>query len=162
MLVKEITSRKINTKFGEKPVYTVVTDHGPFEAGFKKPTFKAGDNVEFTFTEDRYGKKIDDGSVRVIDSAAGAPAPIRETKGDKFTPKSFPIPPLHGDRAVVRQNSLRHASTIYAALISQRAGGVETGLSLKEMAEATVSMARVFEEYSCGDAERRAAEGEAE
>ena len=141
MLVKEITSRKINTKFGEKPVYTVVTDHGPFEAGFKKPTFKAGDNVEFTFTEDRYGKKIDDGSVRVIDSAAGAPAPIRETKGDKFTPKSFPIPPLHGDRAVVRQNSLRHAATIYAALLSRDDSG-KAGLSLIEMAEATVSMAR--------------------
>lgn len=160
MLVKEITSRKINTRFGEKPVYTVVTDHGPFEAGFKKPTFKAGDNVEFTFTEDKYGKKIDDGSVRVIDSAAGAPAPIRETKGDKFTPKTFPIPLLHGDRAVVRQNSLRHAATIYAALLSREA--TVAGLSLAEMAEATVSMARVFEEYSCGDAERRAAEGEAE
>ena len=161
MKVLEITTRSVKTKFGMKPVYAIQTSEGPFELGFQKPTFKEGDDVEFTFSEDKYGKKVDLPSLRVINSCVGPEfkEPKVNTSKNSYQPysKPFPIPPLHGDRAIIRQNSLGHAAKVVI-----EGSFCDEITNAEEAANMVVKLARIFEEYSCGDSERRAAEGEAE
>jgi hypothetical protein len=150
MLVEKVTTREVATKFGDKPVYTLHTDSGQFENGFTKPTCKVGDEVEFTFTESKYGKQIDKGSMRVIRSGGGKEVISKAEKREfvPTAPKAFPIPPLHPDRSVVRQNALRHAAVLIAAKLDPQGP-----LEIEALGGQVIELARMFEAYSCGDIE---------
>jgi len=67
--------------------------------------------------------------------------------------KEFPVPTLHGDRSIIRQNSLAHATRLWVALLP----GLEKPTPRK-LAKNIIETASMFEEYSAGDNERRAAE----
>jgi hypothetical protein len=66
----------------------------------------------------------------------------------------FPIPLLHGDRAIVRQNSVTNATKAVQDF------GVEDpeNLSLEDYAALIIKVARMFEAYSCGDLDAQLAE----
>lgn len=163
-VVENITSKSVNTKFGPKNAYTINANGERFSFGFKKPTFAIGDTIDFQYTENDYGKQIDDKSVRTIakgdGGAAPAPAPAAVSGGSAparsygAPAKVFPIPPLSGERAIVRQNSITNSTKLVTETMAARKGTAD----LEEMAKAIVSIARVFEEYSCGDEEAAAAE----
>ena len=149
--IQNITSKEVNTKIGMKPVYSVQVDGEWYGHGFRKPAFKIGDEVAFTFTDGTYGKKIDEGSVRVIkegDASAAPPASVAPARPFGPPAKPFPIPPLHGDRAIVRQNALTNAREAVAALGKYRD---EDEMRDDEYANRIIAMARMFEAYSCGD-----------
>lgn len=160
--VENITSKEVMTKFGKKPAYSIRANGEWFNYGFKKPPFAIGDEVDFQFTENSYGKNVDLASLRTISKGSGAPAPVSApTSPSKpsYGPvaKVFPIPPLHGDRAIVRQNSITNATKAVVDITAMFADKKNPVL-FDELAETIISMARKFEAYSCGDLDAERAE----
>lgn len=153
-IIENITSKDVNTKFGPKPAFSIMANGERFSYGFKKPTFAIGDEVDFQFTENTYGKNVDLTSVRLIAKGAGAPAPsaspsTASTGGGSRpaygSPKPFPIPALHGDRAIVRQNSITNATKAVCDFYDTNPD------SMDDYATEIIRVARMFEAYSCGD-----------
>ena len=157
-IIENITTKDVNTKFGPKPAYTIIANGERFSYGFKKPTFAVGDTVDFQFTESTYGKQVDATSVRMISKGTGAPATasVSSAPTKTYTPPSkvFPIPPLHGDRAIVRQNSITNATK----LVSDMQAKSKSEIDVMVLANTIVEVAKVFEAYSCGDNDAMAAE----
>lgn len=159
-IIENITQKEVNTKFGPKPAFTVHANGERFSYGFKKPTFKIGDTVDFQYTENTYGKNVDLTSVRLLSKGEGAPAVSGAAVGGSSpAPKAysapakvFPIPPLHGDRAIVRQNSITNAVKAVADIID----GDDMNIDL--YVDTIISVARKFEAYSCGDLDAAQAE----
>lgn len=157
-IIENITTKEVTTKFGPKPAYTITAGGERFSYGFKKPAFAIGDEVDFQYTENTYGKNVDLASVQMLKKGAGAPTPSASTASPGKAPysppsKVFPIPPLHGDRAIVRQNSITNATKAVADFVE---GGVIEDID--SYAEMIIAVARKFEAYSCGDLDAQAAE----
>lgn len=159
-IIENITTKDVNTKFGPKPAYTIIANGEKFSYGFKKPTFAVGDTVDFQFTESTYGKQVDATSVRMISKGDGkamvSAATVSSAPTKTYTPPSkvFPIPPLHGDRAIVRQNSITNATK----LVSDMQAKSKSEIDVMVLANTIVEVAKVFEAYSCGDNDAMAAE----
>ena len=126
-----------------------------FSYGFKKPAFAIGDEVDFQYTENTYGKNVDHASVKLITKGAGAtaaPAAAPRSGGGGFAAKVFPVPALHGDRAIIRQNSVTNATKIVTDF------GLESYADAEQIAVEVIRIARVLESYSCGDIDAEMAE----
>ena len=158
-IIENITTKEVTTKFGPKPAYTIVANGERFSYGFKKPTFAIGDEVDFQYTENTYGKNVDMTSVQMLKKGTGAPTPSTSTAVPPKAPysppsKVFPIPLLHGDRAIVRQNSVTNATKAVADYLDSNED-VDTVLAYADL---IIEIARKFEAYSCGDLDAQAAE----
>jgi hypothetical protein len=149
-IIENITEKEVNTKFGPKKAYSVSANGERYGYGFKKPTFSIGDEVDFQFTENTYGKNVDLASVRLLTKGTSAPPPMTATtappKPSYGAPKVFPIPALHGDRAIVRQNSISNA----VKLITDSVKPTDKS-NWESLANEAINIARMFEAYSCGD-----------
>lgn len=150
--VENITTKDVITKRGPTQVYSIYADGERYNYGFKKPTFKIGDTIDFQFTENTYGKNVDMESVRLLAKGEGAPVPTPSptpSSGGKapYSPptRPFPIPALHGDRAIVRQNSLTNAVNLL------REDKEAVKMVAVDRANLVLDIARMFEAYSCGD-----------
>lgn len=157
-IIENITTKEVTTKFGPKPAYTIVAGGERFSYGFKKPAFAIGDEVDFQYTENTYGKNVDLASVQMIKKGTGAPTPSPSTASPGKAPysppsKVFPIPLLHGDRAIVRQNSITNATKAVCDFIDENPAD-----SIEKYAETIINVARMFEAYSCGDLDTAQAE----
>ena len=158
-IIENITSKEVNTKFGPKPAFSIKTGEGWFSYGFKKPMFAIGDEVDFQYTENTYGKNVDHASVKLITKGGGAvggstsaaPAATPMRSGGGYAAKVFPIPALHGDRAIVRQNSVTNATKIVMDLVAK-------GAEQETVALEVIRVARILESYSCGDIDAEMAE----
>ena len=158
-IIENITTKEVTTKFGPKPAYTITAGGERFSYGFKKPMFAIGDEVDFQYTENTYGKNVDLASVQMLKKGTGAPTPAPSTASPVKAPysppsKVFPIPLLHGDRAIVRQNSVTNATKVVNDFLLK---GEYEG-TLEDYASEILRVARMFEAYSCGDLDAQAAE----
>jgi hypothetical protein len=155
-IVENITEKEVNTKFGPKKAYSINANGERYGYGFKKPTFSIGDEVDFQFTENTYGKNVDLASVRLLTKGTGTPPPSTATtapsKPSYGSPKPFPIPALHGDRAIVRQNSISNATKLVTESVTRT-----DSADWESLAEIIINIARRFEAYSCGDLDMDAA-----
>lgn len=167
-VVESITNKTVNTKFGPKPAYSIKANGVWFSVGWKNPKFNVGDTLDFKFEESQYGKKIDEATVRVLSKGSGAstppvsgttPAEAAPTPSRSFGPpqKVFPVPLMHGDRSIIRQNALTNAREVVIARMPDALRDI-VDPDDEELARRIIAMARMFEEYSAGDIERRAAE----
>lgn len=161
-IIEKITSKEVTTRFGKKPAYSVFASGEWFSYGFKEPMFAIGDEVDFQFTENSYGKNIDLKSLRTIAKGGGAAppvsAPTSPSKPSYGPPaKVFPIPPLHGDRAIVRQNSITNATKAVVDVTNMFADK-KSSVNFDDLADKIINMARKFEAYSCGDLDVERAE----
>jgi hypothetical protein len=158
-IVEAVSTKDVNTKFGNKPTFSLKINGGWVKCGFKNPNASVGDEVEFDGNTGTYG--LETKAVNIIrKGAAVAPAATsNSTPAPKavssYAAKVFPIPPLHGDRAIVRQNALARATDIYIAA----RGGKPFELEGSNL-DFVISLARKFEAYTAGDLDLAEAEAE--
>ena len=163
-IVEAVSTKDVNTKFGLKPTFSMKVNGTWVKCGFKTHGASVGDEVEFDGNTGTYGMETK--AVNVIRRGVGAapsagvtsstaPAPTKSFGGG-FKEKVFPIPALHGDRAIVRQNALARATDIF---IAARGG------KPFELDESTftlvIGFARKFEAYTAGDLDMAEAQAEA-
>ena len=161
--IQAFDSETIN-KPGKRPftVHKVCVDGVWYEAGYSKPAFGIGEVVSFE-AEKKYGKMAVTSPISRGAGGGASPAPALEVPksssgGRNYggVAKEFPVPPLHPDRSIIRQNALAHATKLYCSNV---APGEITNLDVA--AECIVTLAYKFEEYATGQREVRALEGEA-
>lgn len=151
-IIEQVGSKERKTRFGMKPAYSLKIDGQWYNCGFTNPRVTDGTEVSFNYTDGAYGKDIDMASFA---HSAKASVPARPTTtGTAPRPPAagfsgggkgvFPIPPLDGQRAIVRQNSLTNAVN---ALKDNKAFNA----TAPEAADTIIALARKFEAYSCGD-----------
>jgi hypothetical protein len=154
--VEAVGKKEVKTKYGMKPTFSLKMDGEWYQCGFTDPRVSAGDEISFEYTDGTYGKEVAKGSIMRSSSApsttkrteAEAPAPKSGTGGAYSRP--FPIPPLHGDRAIIRQNALAHATKLVtegSLMVSDADGNIDQD----KTTDAIIHIARQFEAYACGD-----------
>jgi hypothetical protein len=163
-IVEAVSTKDVNTKFGSKPTYSMKVNGTWVKCGFKTHGASVGDEVEFDGNTGTYGMETK--AVTVIRRGAGIAAPsagvtsstpvTKSFVGGGFKEKVFPIPALHGDRAIVRQNALARATDIFIAA----RGGKPFELDATTL-NMVIGFARTFEAYTAGDIDMAEAQAEA-
>jgi len=165
-VVEAVSTKDVTTKFGVKPTYSIKINGGWVKCGFKNPNVEVGYTVDFDGVTGTYG--LEAKSINIL-SRTSAPTPAAtstagsamaaptKSYGGGFKDKVFPIPPLHGDRAIVRQNALARATDLYIAA----RGGKPFDLEVSTL-DLVISFARKFEAYTAGDLDLAEAEAENE
>lgn len=153
-IVEGVYKKDVKTKFGNKQTHSFKMDGEFFSCGFTDPRLSVGDEISFEYTEGTYGKEVAKGSIMRGSSGpapavARDPTPTSAPKSAAVGSRPFPIPPLHGDRAIIRQNALAHATRLMVP-------AVEAAVAAKSVdgdgiIEQVIYMARKFEAYACGD-----------
>ena len=151
--VEGVYKKDVKTKFGNKQTHSFKLDGEFYSCGFTDPRLSVGDEISFEYTEGTYGKEVSKGTImRGSSGPTPASAPATPASAPKSTApvgnRPFPIPPLHGDRAIIRQNALAHATR----LVSQHTAPENMDPKLDDqMSERIIHLARKFEAYACGD-----------
>lgn len=159
--VEQVSTKDVNTKFGLKPTYSLKVNGGWVKCGFKNPKANVGDTVQFDGEHGTYGLETKAVTVTSKGSSSGvalggSSTPVVMTGalstgkpfagGSGYKDKVFPIPPLHGDRAIIRQNALARATDLVIAAKGAKPFEVDEA-SLNVI----ISFARKFESYTAGD-----------
>lgn len=123
-----------------------------YKNGFKKPAIEVGDFVTIEYEDGQYGKTIKKLSSGVSAGAIPATVPQATASPQAFKPtgKVFPVPSDHGDRSIIRQNSLTNARELVTAYYKGHA------ISIEDEVDKIIEIAYKFEEYSSGDREVKA------
>jgi hypothetical protein len=134
-----------------------------YSFGFDDPSITKGMEVDFQFENTAYGNKVKKGTLIIVAGGSGAsPAPAAKAFGGGRE-RVFPVPALHGDRSIIRQNALAHAvKTVelgWSSLAADRADSGDVLKTSKSYAEMVIKVARMYESYSAGDYERLVSEG---
>lgn len=155
-VVEAVSTKDVTTKFGVKPTYSMKINGAWVKCGFKNPGVDVGYTVDFDGIAGTYGLEtkavnILSRTAAAVPTAVASPASVSvPTKsyggGGGYKDKVFPIPALHGDRAIVRQNALARASDLYIAA----RGGKPFELEASTL-DLVIAFARKFEAYTAGD-----------
>jgi hypothetical protein len=155
-IVEAVSTKDVTTKFGTKPTYSIKINGGWVKCGFKNHNANVGDEVEFDGNTGTYG--VETKAVTILRRGAGAAVtsstpttaavatPQVKSFSGGYKDKVFPIPALHGDRAIVRQNALARATDLYVAA----RGGKPFELEAENL-DFVIKLARKFEAYTAGD-----------
>ena len=154
-VVEAVSTKDVTTKFGTKPTYSFKVNGGWIKCGFKNPGVDVGYTVDFDGVTGTYG--VETKSVNITARTASAPsathvpaptaAPAAKSYGgSSYKEKVFPIPALHGDRAIVRQNALARATDLYIAARGAKPFELEASTL-----DVIIKFARKFEAYTAGD-----------
>ena len=163
-VVEAVSQKEVTTKFGVKPTYSMQVGGKWIKCGFKNPGVEVGYQVDFDAVTGTYG--VETKSVNILSRGAGSlPTASPKPEGGAiktYAPTSsygggkvFPIPALHGDRAIVRQNALARATDLYIAA----RGGKPFELDESSLTM-VIGFARKFEAYTAGDMDMEEAEAE--
>jgi len=160
-IVEQVSTKDVTTKFGLKPTFSLKVNGNWVKCGFKNPNAGVGDEVEFDGNTGTYG--FETKAVAILRKGSGVPAPTRSDTTTAVPPKAFggykekvfPIPALHGDRAIVRQNALARATDMFIAARGGKPFDIDdTTMGL------VITFARKFEAYTAGDLDMEAAMSE--
>lgn len=169
-VVQEISAKDRNTRFGTKKAYSAKVNGDWYSFAFKKPPFNVGDAVTFEYSTGAYGNDADSSTVEVkrgTPAVAGSPtASVTDTAPRQTSSKGvFPIPPLDGQRAIVRQNALTNARELVSVAVNLNYRDNKMLLDIEHLDAITkcvIRVARQFEAYSCGDLDVEEVEKEVE
>jgi len=164
-VVESITTKDVTTRFGVKPTYSLKVDGNWVKHGFKKPPCNVGDTIAFDGETGTYGVEAKGITVTATGVPGAAPvASVTSIKpassgggGGSYSAKVFPIPALHGDRSIVRQNALARATELYIGARGSKPFDLDDSTSTL-----IIRMARQFEAYTAGDLDLAAAKKESE
>lgn len=156
IVVQQVGSREVKTRFGMKPTYSFKGNDGQwYNTGFKEVA-AVGDNLSFDYMPNTYGNEVNvntivKGAPAVATAAVpGVTAPAKAAPtGNKG---SFPIGPLDGQRSIVRQNALTNARELICVLLNHpdvKAKILDEG----KLVAKVISVAKQFESYTTGDAD---------
>jgi hypothetical protein len=146
--VEQVSSKDVNTKWGLKKTYSVKVNGSWVSCGFKDPKVSNGDVVQCEAESTTYGLQTK--AVSKLADGGGGPATPPAASRQAFVPsnaKVFPVPPLHGDRSIIRQNVLARATDLFIAA----RGGKPYDVDLDETSIFIIQLARKFEAYATGD-----------
>ena len=164
-IVESTSTKDVNTKFGTKPTYSMKVNGTWIKCGFKNPNVEAGYEIQFDGVTGTYG--VETKSVEILRKAVSSPTPestavaaptavaVPRTSYGGYKDKVFPVPPLHGDRAIVRQNALARSTELFIGC----RGGKPFDLN-EDATKIIISIARQFEAYTAGDLDLAQAEAE--
>lgn len=112
-----------------------------------------GDTVEFDDGGKNYANKL-----RVVTGGGTGTGSGTPSKGNgTFVSKQFPVPGLHPDRSIIRQNCLRHATELVTH-------GYHDGMLHSDnndtVARCVIDLARRLEAYATGELDKKVAEEE--
>jgi len=152
----DIQTRDVNTKFGLKPVYTVLLDSGEkFSTNFKNPSqlgLSRGSNITVTCTQGKYGLDFKEkGGTPSASGGAATPTPRPGGGYMGASGRPFPVPKNSGEMAIIRQNALTNAVNWYTSQTGL--DGSSTIGSDVDAAERIITMAYRFAEFSSGQRE---------
>lgn len=165
-VVQGVYSKDVTTRFGNKKVWDIKLDDGQYyKNGFKKPIADVGDSVSIEYTVDKYGNEIT--SLIRSNTSSGAAPSLNDGGSTKPTPspnqyssnrgnKPFPVPSDHGDRSIIRQNSLTNARELVVAQCLKVGTIPSSSMPLDSLVDLIIATAYKFEEYSSGDREVKA------
>ena len=162
-VVESITTKDVTTRFGVKPTYSLKVDGNWVKHGFKKPPCNVGDTIAFDGVTGTYG--VEAKGITVTAKGAPGAAPVASVTsikpassgGSSYSAKVFPIPALHGDRSIVRQNALARSTELYIGARGGKPFDLDDSTS-----NLVIRMARQFEAYTAGDLDLAAAKKESE
>lgn len=147
-----------NTKRGIAKTYELkFTDGTKLDCAFKDPGVAVGDTISFESEPGYMGKPKLVGAVTRTSSDPVNPPPAATGKSFGGGGRVFPVPVMHGDRSIVRQNALAHASKVWAAGVKAQ-WAFDDPANVAACADQIIALAAAFERYSCGDIEAEAAE----
>lgn len=120
---------------------------------FNDPQLSVGQTVTIVYKQNGKYKNYVSHTAGATAPAASSTAPaVPKNQGGGYMAKSFPIPALHPDRAIVRQNAATRAVDIVLALEAGALSDAEAA------ANRVVEIAQILENYYTGDLERKQAE----
>jgi len=171
VVVEQVSSKDRTTRFGVKKAYSFKADGQWYATGFKDSRVAVGDCICFEFTIGSYGNDVDITTIvkgTPSPNSTVTPGPAKAGQTSTYGGKGvFPIPPLDGQRAIVRQNALTNARELFATVLSINNVHAGSGIVLSDgdietMTSTIVKIARAFEAYSCGDSDLEEMERELE
>ena len=117
-VVDSVTSKQINTKFGDKPVYAIHVGGVEVGIGFKK-LYQQGEmvdvGVEYKYRGWQLVPNTQGTGLPPAAAQGAAPAATGQLAQGPFTPKpkgAFPIQPKDGQMSIIRQSSMKVAVDI--------------------------------------------------
>lgn len=165
--VGTINERVVNTKFGAKKAFDLIsTDGTKYGFGFTVPSkvgITTGTEVSGEATTGSYGLSLDPKSVRVgggggITTPVSSGAAVSSSYVPKkaFVEKVFPVPPTHGDMAIIRQNALTNAVATVADYVATQPA--EKWPDLDKWGDMVIDVAYKYAKFSSGHREMEAIE----
>jgi len=160
--VDAVNSKEVKTKFGPKPTFSFLCGGKWIKTGFKSFDVQVGYQVDFDATEGSYGWEAKAVNILSRGTTGSSPSPSASAgssaaaaipvvsrsapMGSGYRDKVFPIPPLHGDRSIVRQNALARSTDLYI----HAKGGKPFEMD-SVVCDLVIRFARTFEAYTAGD-----------
>ena len=161
-VVSAINSKEVKTKFGVKPVYELVVEGETYKCGFKKPPVKEGMAITLNYDPGKYGNDVVEGSITSDPGRVSTPTPPIAPRNYGGSKGVFPIPGDDGQRSILRQNAVTNAREAIGDLVASGAlahdasKGVSSEDVISAYAQDIITMAKLFEAYTSGDADEEA------
>lgn len=159
-VVEQVSVKPRTTKFGTKDTYSFRAGGEWYNTGFKKHNLNVGNAASFEYVDGSYGKDVDVTTIKkgtpsiATPTSTGVPRSSASTSGKGV----FPIPPLDGQRSIVRQNALTNARELICARINHT--GKWSDVDNLVVANTIIDVARIFEAYTAGDIDAEEVERE--
>lgn len=154
-VVEQVGNKDVTTKWGTKKTYSIKVGGNWVNCGFKDPKVAAGDSIFCEAESTSYG--LNTKAISVTSKGGGgatAPSAMPPRTSSVPSAKVFPVPALHGDRSIIRQNVLARATELFIAAHGNKA----FELDMEDVSTIIVALARKFEAYATGDLDLAAAQ----
>jgi hypothetical protein len=163
--VGAINERTVNTRYGAKKAFDLIaTDGTKYGFAFQNPArsgISVGSKVTAQGEVGSYGISLDPKTVTVggeVNATPTSPVPAapaaRSYNSAGREAKVFPLPPTHGDTAIIRQNALTNAVATVADFVATQP--TEKWPDLDTWTDMVIKTAYKYAEFSSGQREVKA------